>query len=325
MYRSAASIDHLRRRAELLKSARLFFDERGFVEVQTPVLSRDTVIDRHLEPWSVHRDELKLWGFEQAVAYLQTSPEFAMKRLLASGLTAIYQIGPAFRGGERGPLHNPEFTMLEWYRVGESFEQGVLFLEELVCSLLQLEWPTSSARVTYAEAFQRYVGLDILSAGIDHLAEVACDRRLVESAAWSDDWDDWCNLLFTELVQPRLGMESPVVVSHFPASQSALAQISLADSRVAERFEIFYRGVELANGYHELLDAAELRRRNQLVNQQRLRDGKICLPEESRLLEAMDAGLPPSVGCALGWDRLVMLACRATSIDEVLAFPIERA
>jgi lysyl-tRNA synthetase class 2 len=127
------------------------------------------------------------------------------------------------------------------------------------------------------------------------------------------------------LVQPVLGNDVPTVICDFPASQSALARISERDERVAERFEIFYRGVELANGYHELLDPAELRRRNRQINQQRLRDGKISLPEESRLLEAMERGMPSSVGCALGFDRLVMLACRATTLDEVLPFPIERA
>lgn len=328
MYLSSAPIENLKRRAELLRAARRFFDDRGFVEVQTPVLSRDTVIDRHLEPWIVERSELVHWGFGEPRAYLQTSPEFAMKRLLASGLTEIYQIGPVFRGGERGPLHNPEFTMLEWYRVGEDYSGGMQFLIDLVTTLLP-EAATSiakqSAIYTYQEAFREHVGLDILDATLQQLAELACDRKLVSGMDWSDDWDDWCNLLFTELVQSRLGINAPSIVCDFPASQSALAQISKRDSRVAERFEIFYRGVELANGYHELLDSAELRRRNREINQQRLRDGKIMLPEESRLLEAMDSGMPSSVGCALGFDRLVMLACQVTSLDGVLPFPIERA
>lgn len=330
MYLSSASIENLRRRAELLRAARRFLDDRGFIEVQTPVLSRDTVIDRHLEPWIVERSELLAWGFTEPRAYLQTSPEFAMKRLLATGLTSIYQIGPVFRGGERGPLHNPEFTMLEWYRVGEDYHGGMQFLIDLLTNLLSPSESVSANHIspeihTYQSVFQQYVGIDILVAERQQLAELACERKLVSSVEWSDDWDDWCNLLFTELVQSRLGLKAPVVVCDFPASQSALAQISKRDARVAERFEIFYHGVELANGYHELLDAVELRRRNREINEQRRRDGKVVLPEASRLLEAMDSGMPSSVGCALGFDRLVMLACQATSLDAVLAFPIERA
>ena len=335
MYRSSASIENLKRRADLLRTARRFFDEQGFIEVQTPVLSRDTVIDRHLEPWIVERAELMHWGFAEPRAYLQTSPEFAMKRLLSSGLESIYQIGPVFRGGERGPLHNPEFTMLEWYQVGDSYRGGIQFLIELVGSLLPEavlidgDLP-HGARVaakvrTYQEVFLEFVGLDVLEADQAALAQAACDRQLVSDSQWSDDWDDWCNLLFTELVQPRLGFGGAVVVCDFPASQSALAQVPQRDPRIAERFEIFYQGVELANGYHELLDAVELRLRNRQINQQRLGDGKVVLPEESRLLEAMDSGMPSSVGCALGWDRVVMLACRAKTLDEVMAFPIERA
>ena len=322
MFRSSASIEFLRRRAELLREARCFFDSLGFIEVQTPVLSRDTVIDRHLEPWSVRNEDLKTWGFGDGRAFLQTSPEFAMKRLLVSGLEAIYQIGPVFRGGERGRLHNPEFTMLEWYRVGDGLEQGIGLLSSLVKTVLSVGEAT---RLKYADAFKLYTGINVRDATKLQLTQKACELKLVDSESWSDDWDDWCNLLFSEVVQPQLGWESPVVVSHFPASQSALAKLAKDDPREAERFELFYRGVELANGYHELLDPQELRARNRQVNHQRAQDGKECLPEESRLLEAMEVGMPSSAGCALGWDRLVMLARNSKSIDEVMAFPIERA
>lgn len=322
MFRSSASIEYLRRRAELLREARRFFDSLGFLEVQTPVLSRDTVIDRHLEPWSIHHEYLKTWGFGGGRAFLQTSPEFAMKRLLVSGLEAIYQIGPVFRGGERGRLHNPEFTMLEWYRVGDGLEEGIGLLSSLIKTLLNAAEPK---RLKYAEVFNRYTGINVLEATLPQLTQKACELKLVDSENWSDDWNDWCNLLFSEVIQPRLGWESPVVISHFPASQSALARLAKEDPREAERFELFFRGVELANGYHELLDPHELRARNQEVNRQRVQDGKESLPEESRLLEAMEVGMPASAGCALGWDRLVMLACNSTSIDQVMAFPIERA
>jgi elongation factor P--(R)-beta-lysine ligase len=319
-FRPTASIEFIERRAALLKTLRRFFDDQSFIEVQTPILSKDTVIDRHIDLLSLEMDwpEVdmpKRW-------YLQSSPEAAMKRLLAAGMNRIYQIGPVFRAGERGLHHNPEFTMAEWYRVGDDLDAGLSLLDRLIQTLLET---APCKRVQYAQAFHNQTGLDVRIATTSELAQRAIDLNIVDRLTWSDDWDDWVNLIFSTIVQPKLGHDGPVLVTHFPASQAALAQLSQDDPRLAERFELFYRGVELANGYHELLDPVALRARNQKANADRLRDGKLALPEESFLLEAMDAGLPQATGCALGFDRVVMLACGSQRLADVLAFPIERA
>jgi lysyl-tRNA synthetase class 2 len=311
----SASIEMLQRRADLLRQIRRFFDNRGFFEVETPVLSRDTVVDRHLDPLSVtlftdaRQPEVgeKLW--------LQTSPEFGMKRLVAAGAEAIYQIGRAFRGGEVGALHNPEFTMVEWYRVGDGYEAGMQLLGELAGEIFGGE----VERVTYREAFVRY-------AGVDPWGEI--DREMLgrlEACPTDAEKDVVLDYLQTTVVEPQLGKQRPVIVYDYPASQSALARVREGKPPVAERFELYYRGVELANGYHELLDPAVLRQRNRENNALRVADGKYALPEESRLLAAMEQGLPACSGCALGFDRLVMVATGAQTVQEVIAFGVERA
>jgi len=320
LFRSTASIENLEIRALLLRKLRSFFDQLGFVEVQTPVLSRHTVIDRHIDLISV---EIKEPGTQMASAwYLQSSPEAAMKRLLACGMKKIYQIGPVFRAGEVGRLHNPEFTLAEWYRIGDDLEAGLALLNDLTKALLGTQ---NCNRIRYAAAFSNAVGIEPSGASVSDLADRAVALQIVETKAWSDDWDDWVNLLFSMVVQPTLGHETPTLITHFPASQAALAKLSIDDRRFAERFELFYRGVELANGYHELLNPAVLRERNTKANHDRICGGKNALPEKSYLLDAMDAGLPASTGCALGFDRVVMLACKTHQISDVMAFPFDRA
>lgn len=314
-FRPTASWQRIGQRALLLRQVREFFDRRGFVEVQTPILSADTVVDRHLDPFSLEESGRVLW--------LQTSPEFAMKRLLAAGGGSIYQITPVFRREELGRLHNPEFTMVEWYQVGAGLEEGIALLGDLAQATLGC--PVAE-RLTYAEAFARYVGLDPHTAAVAELASVA--GRLGVQAPQSlgaDDRDGWLDLLLAERVQPQLGVGRPTILYEYPASQAALARIRPGPPPVAERFELYVSGMELANGFHELTDPAELRRRNAEVNRQRQADHKRSLPEQSRLLEAMEAGLPDSTGCALGFDRLLMVAVGASSIEEVIAFPFDRA
>jgi elongation factor P--(R)-beta-lysine ligase len=311
---SRASIANLKRRARLLGMLRAFFDQRGFIEVQTPVLCRESVIDRHLDPIRV---PMRLPGHEQETWFLQTSPEQSMKRLLASGIGSIYQIGPVFRDGELGPFHNPEFTMAEWYEVGATHLQGQRLLCELVEQLLETP-PTEI--ITFEEAFRAGTGLDLFGSAQADFARVALEHGLVSSVAWSNDWDDWVNLLFSSCVQGHLGHGRPTLVSQFPASQAALAVVSTTDPRTAERYEIFYQGVELANGYHELLDANTLRERDEVANAGRVADGKDMMPACSKLLAAMERGIPGSCGCALGFDRLVMLACKVKTLEEVVAF-----
>ena len=322
LWQPTASMQSLRHRAELLWQIRSFFHQRAFAEVQTPILSHDTVIDRHIDPVSLPAGQLGLSILGDKRLYLQTSPEFCMKRLLAAGMSAIYELTSVFRAGERGNYHNPEFTMLEWYRVGDDLHQSVQLLSELVCEVLKME---QVEQLTYQAAFGLFAGCDPLSASPLELANIAVKYSLGVDLDWSTDRDDWLNLLFAEVVQPKLGHVLPTIVTHYPASQSALARVSVEDPRTAERYELFVRGVELANGYHELLDAAELERRNQTNLAQRSQDGKLPLPGDSRLLAAMRAGLPACSGCALGFDRLLMVSLGVETIDEVLAFPIERA
>jgi elongation factor P--(R)-beta-lysine ligase len=321
-WRPTASLSSLQRRSEAVWKIRSFFQSSGFWEVHTPTLSRETIADRHIDPMRIPGEILNVSGLENLTFFLQTSPEFAMKRLLAAGAERIYQIGPVFRAGERGTMHNPEFTMLEWYRSGDTLEDGI----DLLAQVIQTVLPHSQVhRITYQAAFSQHAGLCPLSGTLDDLCNAARQHGLSVDQQWSCDRDDWLNLLFAEIVQPNLGTDTPTIVTHYPASQCALARVCPKDPRVAERYELFIAGVELANGYHELLDADEFAARTHSVRQQRELDGKEPLNESSRLLAAMKAGLPASSGCALGLDRLLMVLDQASSIDQVICFPIERA
>ena len=324
-----ASIDDLQRRAEIVGKLRAFFDDLGFFEVETPLLSHDTIVDRYIDPVSIPKIALTGCADDSDVRmWLQTSPEFSMKRLVAAGAKAIYQVSKCFRKGEKGIAHNPEFTMLEWYRVGDDFQSGMQLLAELVELVLQR--PKTSL-LSYREAFLQYASLDPFEASIQQMKDVLQENEIafVDYGSGvevdSSRRDSWLNLILSEVVQQHLGNDQPVIIYDWPASQSALAIVRPEDFPVAERFEIYVDGVELANGYHELLDSDELARRSSINNQGRLKDGSCLLPEDSRLLGSMRSGLPQCAGVALGVDRLVMLATGAKTIDEVVAFPIDRA
>ena len=335
-YRPTASWANLRRRAELLRAVRAFFDQRGFLEVEPPLLSADTVVDAFIEPIGVERrtaadpvpandgvDRGESDARRPACWWLQTSPEFAMKRLLAAGGEAIYQITRAFRRGERGAWHNPEFTIVEWYRVGDDMSRGMQLLSDLCQALLGRP---PAEHVSYREAFDRWAGIDPLQEPLARIRRRAAELGVCVPAGIDPaDRDAWLDVLLTECVAPRLGRERPTILYHYPASQAALARVVDGQPPVAERFELFVDGIELANGYHELTDADELRRRMRQANARRVADGRQALPEQSRLLDALEAGLPPSTGVALGLDRVLMIAVGAGRIDEVIAFPIERA
>jgi lysyl-tRNA synthetase class 2 len=313
-----ASWDVLRRRAAMLREVRAFFDTRGFVEVETPILSADVVVDRHLDPF-----ETVLEAAKPRRLFLQTSPEFAMKRLMASGGEAIYQITRAFRQGEIGPRHNPEFTILEWYRRGDDYNAGMQLLSDL-CEMALARGPAEC--VTYREAFVRHAKIDPFAADVSALERAGRERGLAPPMSFDrDDRDAWLDWLLVELVEPQLGQSAPTILHDYPPTQAALARVRDETPPVAERFELYVDGIELANGYHELLDADVLRERNRANNARRKKDGKPELPEDSRLLAAMEAGLPPCTGVALGFDRLVMLAVGAKNLSEVLTFPIDRS
>ena len=316
-WRPTTPLDNLRRRAAVVATIRAFFAARDVLEVETPSLSRATVTDVHLA--SLRLDDAVATA-DLRGACLQTSPEFHMKRLLAAGSGPIFQIARAFRDGESGRLHNPEFTMLEWYRPGWDHHRLMDEVDELLAAVLGT--PPGN-RMTYAEAFRHHAGLDPHRATADDLhARIA---RLEVSDSSSLDRDDLLNLILGHLVEPQLGRGRPDLVHDFPASQAALARIRPGDPPLAERFEAFVEGVELANGFHELADPEEQRRRFERDLAERRRRGLAELPVDERLLAALAAGLPDCAGVALGVDRLVMLRLGASDIREVIAFPIERA
>ncbi len=322
-FRPTATWETLRLRAAMLKRIRAFFEERGFLEVETPILSADTVVDRHLDPFAITEDVRTGPGRCPRQLFLQTSPEFAMKRLLAAGAQAIYQITRAFRRGEQGPLHNPEFTMLEWYRVGDGLAQGMQLLSDLAEELFGRG---PAILMSYRQAFVAHAGVDPHGATSQELlAAVRAAGIAPPESLSAEDRDGWLDLLLTEKVQAHLGHAQPVIVYDYPATQAALARLRPGNPPLAERFELYVAGVEVANGYHELIDAEELRARMAAANAQRQADSKPTLPTESRLLAAMESGLPECVGVALGVDRAVMLATGATHIAQVMAFPFDRA
>lgn len=323
-WRPSAPWDNLRRRAALLSRLRRFFDDRGFLEVETPVLSAESVVDRHLDPLRVVLFDDPRTPDHGAERWLQTSPEFAMKRLLAAGATAIYQVARAFRGGERGPRHNSEFTLVEWYRVGDGYEEGMRLLDELSACLLGRG---AAERLSYREAFARYAGFDPFMFDTPRLADLIRTRSPAVPDYSEEDRDSWLNYALAEWVEPRLGCDCPVILYDYPASQAALARVRARDGEpaVAERFELYVDGVELANGYHELLDVAAFRARTATNRQARTDDGKPSLPASPRFEAAMEHGLPACAGVALGFDRLVMVGVGARDLSAVLAFPDERA
>ncbi|WP_397570462.1 EF-P lysine aminoacylase EpmA [Schlesneria sp. T3-172] len=341
-----ASIRVLRHRARLLKVMRDFFDHEGFFEVETPILSIDTVVDAWLEPFVADWIPLGCnWRTDGSARYLQTSPEFAMKRLMAAGAGAIYQLGKVFRNGESGQRHNPEFTMLEWYRQGDDLQALMSTTEQLVQRVISATTalpgftPTADSsalydrvmdprgfeQVTYREAFIRRLGTEVLSCSMDEIWGIASTNQLVPPPGLDlDDRDGWLNFLLAELIEPELGRGRPTFLVDYPASQAALARLS-HDGLTAHRFELYLDGIELCNGYDELTDATTLRDR--IREQTRIREavGLRPLPQQSRLLTVMEKGLPPCSGNALGVDRLIMLALGLKTISEVIPFPFEIA
>lgn len=326
-----ASLSALQTRARLLAAVRRFFDDRGYLEVETPLLSHDVCVDAWLDPFVVPDVSTD----RAAPMYLQTSPEFAMKRLLVAGAEAIYQITRSFRRGEVGRLHNPEFSIVEWYRVGTTIGQQMELVEQLVYSVAApssrgvdprgpLEQPI--VRLTYEAAFEQFAGRRVLNASCDELADLAQQHHVAVPPEFSaDDRDAWLNLLLANIVEPRLKELGAVFVYDYPASQSALARVRPDDPPVAERFELYLDGIEICNGYRELTDAGELAGRMRRQAELRRVNGLSELPTDSRLVAAMQRGMPECAGVALGFDRLVLWALGGNSLADVVAFPFGRA
>jgi lysyl-tRNA synthetase class 2 len=312
----------LERRAAMLTRARRFFADRKVLEVDTPAIVNAPVTDVHIHSAQVTLTDTTAAGAQPY--FLHTSPEYAMKRLLAAGSGDIYQVCHVVRGFERGRLHNSEFTLIEWYRIGYSLDALMNEVDELVRDLVGIAAPSRvTERLTYREAFLRELSIDPFTAGSDELLAVAGQLGLETSG--NPPRDEILEFLMGAHIGPRLGQDALTFVRGFPASQAALARLDPQDSRAALRFELYAAGIELANGFHELASAAEQRSRFEQDRAERRRLGLTCYDLDERLLAALEAGLPDCAGVALGFDRLVMLATGAATIDEVLSFPTERA
>jgi elongation factor P--(R)-beta-lysine ligase len=319
-WQPSATIDTLVKRAAFIARIREFFKAKQVLEVETPALSAASVTDVNLHAFVTEFNN-PLTPVSQEL-YLQTSPEYAMKRLLCAGSGAIFQICRAFRNEEAGRYHNPEFTLLEWYRPGFNHVELMDEIDELVQMLLACH---SAERISYQHAFKQHLKFDPLDTSIADLREIATAHGFAEIAETERDPDVLLQLLFSHIIEPLIGQRRPCFVYNFPATQAALARISKDDGRVAERFELYYKGIELANGFHELQDAEEQRQRFLADNFVREQKDLPTLPIDNNLLAALSSGLPDCAGVAIGIDRLFMLAVDKVDIAEVLAFPVNKA
>jgi len=302
-----------RRRAERLAVVRRFFASRDVLEVDVPALSGAAGCDPNIE--SLEVDPATDRG---APRFLHTSPEFAMKRLLAGGYPDIFCVARVFRGGEQGRRHEPEFTLIEWYRRGFDLTAMANETTELIAEVLEQPELASGARhLRYADAFASALGIDALDDSIDTLASAAeADERL--EASLGDDRDAWLDLLLSSRIAPGFDSHSLTILSHYPASQAALARLDPKDPRFALRFEVFLGDIELANGYVELLDADEQRQRFSAELERRRQHGQPVTPIDEALLAALEHGLPECAGVALGFERLHMLYEGVDDIAQVL-------
>jgi lysyl-tRNA synthetase class 2 len=322
-WRPTASREMLQLRAALLARSRGFFAARGVLEVDTPIVVSAPVTDVHIHSARVMLEAAGPGKAAPPPYFLHTSPEYAMKRLLAAGAGDIYQICHVVRALERGRLHNAEFTLIEWYRSGFSLDALMSEVDSLVRELLGA-WlpPLETERVSYRDAFLRALALDPFTAPVAQLAEQA---RLAGFRDATTDRDELLELLMGTVVGPRLGRRGLTFVHGYPAGQAALARLDPSDPRAAQRFELYCDGIELANGFHELAAAREQRERFERDVAERRRLGLPVATLDERLLTALEAGLPDCCGVALGFDRTLMLAAGAERIDAILPFPIERA
>ncbi|MCP4767371.1 MAG: EF-P lysine aminoacylase GenX [Gammaproteobacteria bacterium] len=302
-----AELSVIRERARVYRQIRTFFNTRGCLEVDTPLLMPTTNSDVNIASSEVLCGERRL--------YLQTSPEFAMKRLLAAGSGSIFQIGHAFREGERGRLHNPEFSLLEWYRVGYDYRQLMDEMELLITSLSLRQCEFN--RISYSALFSQALNLGIDEIGLDELRD-ECASLVPGSEPAELDFDQCLDLLLGMVIAPS--MRGYQFVYDYPVSQAALARVNAHDASVAERFELFFDGIELANGFSELTDAAQQRARFEADNRARERSGLPRHAIDEQLLAALQAGLEDCAGVALGLDRLLMVLLDLDSMDQVLTF-----
>lgn len=319
-WRPQAETRALQARAQLYAGLRRFFADAGVMEVETPLASHGGLTDPALESWRT------AWSAPAGLEplWLHTSPEFPMKRLLAAGSGPIYQICKVFRDGERGRRHHPEFTLLEWYRPGWELEQLMAEVADLVRGVLgQPDRPVEI--LAYRDLFISRLGLDPFQVQTAELQACAQAQAIAGAKDLDLDRDGWLDLLLTHCLEAGLGRAWLTFIRDYPPSQAALARIKPGPEPVAERFELYLEGLELANGFKELTDPREQRRRFEQDQVQRRDQGLAVPPLDERFLAALEAGLPAASGVALGLDRLLMVKIGANHIDQVLAFPIEWA
>ncbi len=318
----AARMDVLRLRARMRARVRTFLEATDALEVETPTLSTAAPTEPHIHPL-----QTTTRAQPEQPLYLQSSPEFPMKRLLAAGVGDCWQFARVFRDRERGRYHNPEFELLEWYRVDADHHELMDDVEALVAAAIGPERGTPAAdRWSYADILRAYTGIDPFEAGVESIQDSLAQAGLEPLAGVaSDDRQAMLDRLLAAAIVPYLPGDRLTFVYDWPAEQAALARLEPGDPRVARRFEAYWGGVELANGFHELTDAAAQRARFEADQANRHRRGDAVLPMDERLLAALEHGLPDCAGVALGFDRLVMVAAGIGHIDEVLAFPVERA
>lgn len=314
-WQPTASLENLKIRATILSELRQFFAERNILEVETPCLSQHTVTDINIASFSTDY----CLGSERKTFFLQTSPEYAMKRLLAAGSGPIYQITKAFRNGESGSLHNSEFTMLEWYRPEFSHHELMNEMDDLLKRILKCG---SAERMTYQELFEHYFKINPHTIESTDLKKLLKNYvHLTEKELTHIERDTVLQLLMTHCIEPNLGKTRPLFLLDFPASQAALAKIRPGNPPVAERFEVYIHGMELANGFHELLDASEQLKRFKNDQAERVKRHLPNIAIDSRFIAALEHGLPNCAGVALGVDRLVMVALNTQKIADVIGFP----
>ncbi len=304
-WQPTASIENLKQRAIVMQNIRNFFAKRNVLEVETPLFYPSTVTD------PVQK------AFQLGDCFLQTSPEYAMKRLLAANSGDIFQICKAFRDDEVGRFHNPEFTMLEWYRIGFNLENLMDETSDLLQLVLNCEKPE---RISYQQAFLDILKIDPLEADVNILKNIAASHNIHLSDSFNNEGKDtWLDILMTHLIEPVIGQTKPTFIYDYPASQAALAKIN-PDQKTAKRFEVYYQGMELSNGYDELLNPDELEKRFHQDNLLRKSRGLPERPIDEKLLNAQRHGIPDCSGVSLGLDRLMMLVLQAKHIKEIMAF-----
>jgi len=322
-WQPSCGIKQLRLRAQLLTFIRQFFADRAVLEVETPLLCHTTGTDPLLDFFATDYRFLP----QPETLFLQTSPEFAMKRLLAAGSGSIYQICKAFRNGESGRFHNPEFTMLEWYRVGFDLQQLMDEVAELITEILEPRFPKKRIeKISYSDLFTRMTGLNPLIFSLADYQAYARAQGFPEACELcGDDHAVWLDFIFSHKIQPDLGRESVCLVYGYPALLSSLARTNLENPALTDRFEVFVQGIELGNGFFELADSREQEQRFEQEQIERKAKGLAGVKKDQYLLAALKAGLPDCSGVAVGLDRLLMLLDESQAIDDILAFPVAKA